>query len=121
MTQYGSIQGWISPEGKVYQCGTAEHEAEAEDICRDRGISTECKMAGYGPLGETAMIDYRSGQDALLALGWVHLSERGIWLPQPGDPPLTPAQLSTVFDIAQEYPRMSDYLMDNLRSVANDA
>jgi len=65
-----ATDGWLSPEGKFYQCGWQEHISLAFD------------------LGET--------QNALEQKGWIKLSANEIF--EPYRPPATQAQLNRIFD-----------------------
>ena len=53
------ILGWLSPDGKLYECGYMEHLAVADEICRQLGVDLET---------------VQHKDDYLLEHGWVHLT-----------------------------------------------
>jgi hypothetical protein len=52
------LLGWLSPEGKMYECEYLDHIATAEELC-----------SKYGYTDEDVHCD-----DILMKHGWVHLS-----------------------------------------------
>ena len=52
------LLGWLSPEGKMYECEYLDHIATAEELCSEYGYTDED-------------IHY---DDILMKHGWVHLS-----------------------------------------------